>query len=139
MANRAIYLAVSNRSSRQRGHFAIFVPNDAAAHLTVDGGLSKATGTIIQVIGEPVMQGYKLEFKRNCDCETGHPVQKLVPLGYIDEKVIFTGDVPAEGISTDSVPTTALERAAAQIPPPPQGQDARAPIDGVSARDVHSD
>lgn len=135
MAGRAIYLTVSNRTSRQRGHFAIFIPNEPAADLSIDDDLAKTKGTIIQVVGEPVMQGYKLEFKRNCDCETAHPVQKLVPLGYVDGKDV-TGlsiDIEEQGFSTDSTPRSSLERVAAQIPPPPRGQDARAPINGVSA------
>ena len=77
------------------------------------------------------MQGYKLEFKRNCDCGASlHQAQKLVPLGYVDAKDV--ADVVEGGFSTDCTPRSTLERAADQILPPPRGQDVRAPIDGVS-------
>ncbi|SPO01170.1 uncharacterized protein DNG_03917 [Cephalotrichum gorgonifer] len=83
------------------------------------------------------MQGYKLEFKRNCDCETLHPVQKLVQFGRVDGKdVMATLTDPSAGgeLSTDDTPRSKLERVAAQIQPPRRGQDPWAPIDGVTTR-----
>ena len=133
MVRRTVYLAVYSRTARTRAHFAIFIPNQScnARDLSVETGPDPAIGTIIHVIGEPVMNGYVLEFKRNYDSKGSRELQKLVCLGDVDDTLVANPSTKL--FSKDNVPRSALERVAAQVPPPPRGQNVRAPIDGVSA------
>lgn len=133
MVYRSVYLAVYNRTARSRAHFAIFIPNLAAnsTDLSVENDLAEVKGTVIHVVGEPVMQGYVLEFKRNYDCKSSQQLQKLVPLGYVDGTNV--ANPSSTEFSRDNIPKSTVERVAAQVPPPPRGQNVRAPIDGVSA------
>lgn len=127
MAVSRLYLAKSGPSS-QRSHFAIFIPNPDIP-LPTDGlTISDAVGTIINVVGEPLMLGYKLEIKRNYACGA-NDVRRLVFLGEIGSEHVFQ---PLAGAYVDDdAPRGRLEQLAAGIPPPPRGQDIRAPIDGV--------
>ena len=134
MAYRSVYLAKSRGSAKERTHFAIFIPNaaDNDKDLSQDFRSSSCKGTIIQVVGEPVMNGFVLEFKRNYDCSTSRALQGMVLLGYVDSTNLY--DPPYTEFVKESRSRETLEREAASVPPPPGGQDVRAPIDGVSTR-----
>lgn len=129
MSTHRIYLAKSGPTS-QRSHFAIFIPNDNDSVLDENLEISEAVGTIINVVGEPLMLGYKLEIKRNYNCGT-NDVRKLVFLGRVDSNYLYKS--PLASYVEDDIPRARLEECAAKIPPPPRGQDIRAPIDGVRA------
>lgn len=132
MTNRSVYLAKYRTSSRERAHFAIFIPY--AQHDRPD--LSQtfkshdAKGTIVQVIGEPLMSGYILEFKRNYDCSPDPTLKVLKYLGSVEDSHLF--EPGSDEFVQESTPRSQLEREAKKIPPPRKGQDVRAPIDGVS-------
>lgn len=127
MAVSRLYLAKSGPAS-QRSHFAIFIPNPDIPLSTDELKISDAVGTIINVVGEPLMLGYKLEIKRNYACGV-NDVKKLVFLGQVASEHVFQ---PMSGVYVDDdTPRGKLEQLAAGIPPPPRGQDIRAPIDGV--------
>lgn len=132
MTTRDIYLAKYRLSANQRAHFAIFVPDGSN-----DGkGLSRlfksapCKGTIINVVGEPVMSGYVLEIKRGYDCSAYHDLRELIALGPVDKSILY---IPTEEhVVEGDTPRGLLEQEAEKIPPPPRGQNVRAPIDGVS-------
>ncbi|KAF4997579.1 hypothetical protein FGRMN_3784 [Fusarium graminum] len=134
MPYRSVYLAKSLGGKNQRFHFAIFVPEESCNRQTLSKDFRKhqTTGTIIHVIGEPVMTGYALEIKRNHECSTSKDLRFLVHLGYIDEKNVYKPD------DTDSkkeyTPRGLLEQYASRVPPPPRGQNIRDPIDGVKTK-----
>lgn len=132
MVYRTAYLAVYSRGPRQRAHFSIFIPDESAnaRDLSNDTSPEPAMGTVIHVVGEPVMSGYALEFKRNYNCKGSRELQKMLSLGYVDGNDVT--NFSTSGFSRDSIPRSTLERVAAQVPPPPGGQNVRAPIDGVS-------
>lgn len=75
------------------------------------------------------MAGFVLEIKRNYECKNSKDLEKLVPLGHIDGANLH--DSPSSEFMKD-VPRGVLEREAGMVPPPPKGQNVRAPIDGVS-------
>jgi hypothetical protein len=132
MAYRSIYLAKYGGSRSQRAHFAIFIPNGDHDRSTLaqDFTSKSSKGTIIHVIGEPVMAGYALEIKRNYECNTSRDLRKLVHLGYVDTANIHepTSKSYVKEFTTRGI----LEGHAATVVPPPRGQNIRAPIDGVS-------
>lgn len=132
MSTRSVYLAKYRTSSRERAHFAIFVPNSQndRSDLSQTFKSQETNGTIIQVIGEPLMSGYILEFKRNYDCSTDPTLKLLKYLGSIDEIYLFEPE--SDELVQESTPRSQLEREAQGVPPPRKGQDVRAPIDGVS-------
>ncbi|CAK1358770.1 unnamed protein product [Cercospora beticola] len=134
MPTRSVYLAKYRTSSRERVHFAIFIPN--AQHdrkdLSETFKSQQTKGKIIQVIGEPLMSGYILEFKRNYDCSTGPALKILKYLGSVDDTHLFEPE--SDELVQESTPRSQLEREAQKIPPPRKGQDIRAPIDGVNTR-----
>ena len=132
MAYRCVYLAKYRTSASQRAHFAIFIPNatDDGRDLTQGFRSTSCTGTIIHVVGEPLMSGYALEFKRNYECSTSHDLQEMVFLGNVDSTNVY--DPSSTKPVRETHPRATLEREATTISPPPRGQNIRAPIDGVS-------
>ncbi|KAM5341584.1 hypothetical protein ACJ41O_014615 [Fusarium nematophilum] len=135
MSQRSVYLAKYRGDSRTRTHFAIFIPNIdlQSRDVSVDFKDSTCKGTIIQVVGEPLMAGYGLEIKRNYDCTADRDLGQLIPLGHAAAADIYEPTSP-EPLNGDA-PRARLEREAAQVAPPPKGQDVRAPIDGVDLID----
>ncbi|GIZ38822.1 hypothetical protein CKM354_000222300 [Cercospora kikuchii] len=134
MPTRSIYLAKYRTSSRERAHFAVFIPNaqDDRQDLSQTFKSHEAKGTIIQVIGEPLMSGYILEFKRNYECSTDPALEILKYLGSVEGIYLFEPE--SVELVQESTPRSQLEREAQKIPPPRKGQDVRAPIDGVNTR-----
>lgn len=137
MAYRSVYLAKHRASGSQRAHFTIFIPNvdgdrETLAH---DYGSRPCSGTVIHVVGEPLMAGYALEIKRNHECSTSEDLKELVLLGHVDISHIYGPELKTEIKETkETTPRSTLERYASTVKPPPRGQDVRAPIDGVSKR-----
>ncbi|RDW81305.1 uncharacterized protein DSM5745_04862 [Aspergillus mulundensis] len=130
---RTIYLMTSRSSSRQRAHFAIFVPSTASSTSTsIQMGTDTSTdvgnrsGTLINVIGAPML-GFMHEFRRQY-IPALHSTEpfKMYPLSEVDEAHIVgrqpetqAGEDQGEGVyQTDTTPTNALETAACQIPAP---------------------
>ncbi|KAK9438247.1 hypothetical protein VB005_09255 [Metarhizium brunneum] len=133
MAYRSVYLAKYRGSPSQRAHFAIFIPNSTNDNpdLDKDWKSKPCMGTVIHVVGEPLMKGYSLEFKRN-ECSTSPDIHELVFLGTVDSTHIH--DPPSPNFVREAHPRQALEQEIATIAPPPRGQDIRAPIDGVRTK-----
>jgi hypothetical protein len=132
MTHRSVYLAKYRGSPNQRAHFAIFIPNatDDGRDLSREFRSISCKGTIIHVVGEPVMNGYTLEFKRNYECSSSRDLQEMVLLGYVDPTNLY--NPPYTKLVKENTPRETLEREAAVVPPPQGGQNVRAPIDGVS-------
>ncbi|OAQ70223.1 hypothetical protein VFPPC_15554 [Pochonia chlamydosporia 170] len=78
---RSVYLALSRQSKAQHAHFGIFIPNVDCERTTIsqDYRSMSCTGTVIHVVGEPLMAGYALEFKRNFECSTEPDLEKAGP------------------------------------------------------------
>ncbi|KXJ96163.1 hypothetical protein Micbo1qcDRAFT_201480 [Microdochium bolleyi] len=137
MAPRAVYLAKSGPASKRR-HFGILIPNANCDRATLSSDYKDITqsptalGTIIHVVGEPLMAGFAHEFKRNFDCATDPALRALVFLGHVDDSDVFELDQKSQII--EDVPRGALEKLAVSVPPPPKGQDIRALVDGVKTR-----
>jgi hypothetical protein len=121
MSTRTVYLASSRQSSRQRAHFALFVPsaNDASI------------GTLIHVVGAP-MAGYSLQFKRNSCPDAEAPPRTLTPIGQIHATHIIDSAHSAQ--SVDDRPRGNVELVAAQVPPPRISQNFLAPVNDVSIK-----
>ncbi|KAG5994854.1 hypothetical protein E4U43_003164 [Claviceps pusilla] len=134
MPCRSVYLAKSRASPGQRTHFAIFIPNaaDENKDLSKDFKTGSPKGTVIHVVGEPVMMGYALEFKRNDERGLCRDMREMVFLGKVDSKDIY--DPPFTTPCQEACPRQRLEREAAMVAPPPRGQNVRAPIDGVTTK-----
>ena len=135
MATRPVYLAKYRTTKSQRAHFAIYIPGEASdkATLVQDYKKSRTNGTLINVVGEPVMSGYVHQFKRNHDLNTAHDLSELIFLGTVNAKDVY--EPSSATVMEESTPRGRLEREAIAISPPPRGQDVRAPIDGVSIFD----
>lgn len=131
MSLRSVYLAVYRLTPRQRAHFSIFIPDAVVEGQDISTQFKSTSckGTIIQVVGEPLMAGYQLEIKRNYDCKDYRDLDKLVLLGQVESSDVF--DPEDDIFKSDDSPRAPMERLAAQITPPRKGQDIRAPIDGV--------
>lgn len=118
MSFRGVYLAVYLQAKNQRAHFAIFIPNadcdrqDVAQTFTEQ----RTTGTIIHVVGEPVMSGFALEFKRNYECSTSSYLRKLVPLGQVRSDDVH--DPTKTDHEKETTPRGPLEKEATKITPP---------------------
>lgn len=126
MAQRPVYLFVYGRSSRSRGHFAIFIPN--ALDVNQPPSVNETcTGTVIHVVGSPLM-GFYHEFKRNYNTYGSKSFSAAVLLGYVQESLHV--DPSTNVVSKDIVPLGALDAAALQVPGP-EKSDVRAPVDGV--------
>lgn len=133
MSSRSVYLTKYRFAINQRHHFAIFIPNaaDDNKDLTRIFKSTPCRGTIINVVGEPVMMGYTLEIKRNYECSTSPDLQEMVPLGFDDPINLY--NPPNTLLAKEDLPRATLEHEAARVPPPSKGQNIRALIDGVSA------
>lgn len=119
MTARALQLISSRNSSKQRAHFAIFLPSAA----------NPDVGTLIQVVGAP-MAGYLLEFKRNyAPAATQEPYQAF-PIGEVLANDILDSTDGQQ--ITDDTPRNSLEREAARLPPPRISENFRAPVNNVS-------
>jgi hypothetical protein len=134
MPSRRFYLAKYRRSSNQRWHFSIFIPNANYNHVDLSRNPNEVQckGTIIHVVGEPV-GGYSLQFKRNYECKDSQQLQEMVLLGQVDDSIVFN---PTDTRFLTEVSTRArIDKEAAAVLPPSGHQDVRAPVDGVSIRD----
>lgn len=81
-----------SRGPNSRTHFAIFIPHANLADKDLAVPTFKdapCAGTIVQVVGEPLMSGFVLEFKRNFDCSTAHDPRRLALLGNVDTENIY--------------------------------------------------
>ncbi|KND86747.1 hypothetical protein TOPH_08604 [Tolypocladium ophioglossoides CBS 100239] len=56
----------------------------------------------------------------------------MVFLGYVDSNNLY--DPVNKSFAREYTPRGVLKSEAAQVPPPPRGQNVRAPIDGVNAK-----
>ncbi|KFA75740.1 hypothetical protein S40288_04954 [Stachybotrys chartarum IBT 40288] len=134
MSHRSVYLAKYRSSSRQRAHFAIFIPDIGIEGRDLGKSFRSAStkGTVIHVIGEPVLAGYALEIKRNYECKESRDLEELVLLGHVDPANVYN-PTDTEFVKNDKA-RTAIEREAVRVPPPPRGQNVRAPINGVTTK-----
>lgn len=133
MPTRRVYLATHRASSYQRVHFAIFVPNEHCNRPTLaqDYRTINPTGTIIHVVGEPLMAGYTHQFKRNFVVTDQSDLTQLLLLGSVDADHLCDAD--STSCVIESTARGHLEREAVSVAAPPRGQNVRAPVDGVSA------
>lgn len=133
MSHRSVYLAKHREHSNQRTHFAIFIPNTSTTaddkDQAIDFKTKSCKGTVIQVVGEPLMSGFVHNIKRNFDCQTSHDLKELVFLGTVEAEYVCQPSF--DHFMDDDVPQGRLEREATFVSPPPKGQNIRAPIDGV--------
>ncbi|KAK4237714.1 hypothetical protein C8A03DRAFT_15779, partial [Achaetomium macrosporum] len=114
------------RTSKSRGHFAIFIPNASDIDQTPSKG-QPCKGTVIHVVGNP-LRGFYHEFKRSYNPYDELRPMAVVPLGYIQHPLVL--DPSTDEYSTDQRGMGAHDAAALQVPPPGQS-DVRAPVDGV--------
>jgi hypothetical protein len=128
MASRPLYLLVNGRTSKARGHFAIFIPNAS----DVDQAPSKdwsCAGAVIHVVGNPMI-GFHHQFKRNFNTYGWKTLVTAVLLGHVQHSLHV--DPSAAKYSEDTVALGTLDAAALQVPTP-RKSDIRAPVDGVCA------
>ncbi|KAF5602081.1 uncharacterized protein FSUBG_7916 [Fusarium subglutinans] len=132
MPLRSLYLAKSGGGTNRRSHFALFIPNAGYDRDTMSEDFSslKAIGTRIHVVGEPLMSGFAFEIHRNYNTQAYPDLKELVFLGKIDDSFIHNYPETESGIR-ENTPRSLIERLAESVPPPPKGQNIRAPIDGV--------
>ncbi|CAG9955540.1 unnamed protein product [Clonostachys rosea f. rosea IK726] len=134
MSNRSMYLAKYRNTTTQRAHFAIFIPNAEydRAGLSQDYRSSPCKGTKIHVVGEPMLAGFQLEIKHNYECDTSQDLNELVHIGHVNPDHVH---IPSSSkFREGDNPHGRLESEALKVPPPPNGQNIRAPIDGVTTR-----
>ncbi|KAF5017409.1 hypothetical protein F66182_10665 [Fusarium sp. NRRL 66182] len=134
MPLRSLYLAKYGGGSNRRAHFALFIPNAECDRDTMgrDYRSQKTEGTVLHVVGEPVMSGFVFEIKRNYNGQASKELKELVYLGKIDAANLY--EPPSTKMVKENIPRGVIERHAASIPPPPRGQNIRAPIDGVTTK-----
>ncbi|KAF4445619.1 hypothetical protein F53441_10683 [Fusarium austroafricanum] len=134
MSLRSIYLAKSGGGANQRAHFALFIPSAEYDRDTIcqDYRLQSTIGTRIHVVGEPLMSGFAFEVHRNCNLQVFPDLKQLVFLAKTDDANIH--DSPTAKEIRESTPRSVVERHVGSVPPPPKGQDIRAPIDGVNTK-----
>ncbi|KAI1064898.1 hypothetical protein LB507_001263 [Fusarium sp. FIESC RH6] len=132
MPRTSVYLAKFSSGPSKRSHFGIFFPNPDCdrTDLSNDFRSHATVGSQIHVVGEPLMAGYMLEMKRHFDIQNDRELRALVRLGSIDTTNLHRDD-SLDTMTRDHVPKSIVERLADSVPPPPRGQDVRAPIDGV--------
>lgn len=76
------------------------------------------------------MMGYAVQVKRNFNGADTGTLQSLILLGHVDDESIWE---PASSEYVEESHTrSTIEKVAGGIPPPPRGQNIRAPVDGVS-------
>ncbi|CAG9989234.1 unnamed protein product [Clonostachys byssicola] len=134
MSDRSMYLAKYRNTNTQRAHFAIFIPDAEydRAGLSQDYRSSPCKGTKIHVVGEPMLVGFQLEIKHDYECDTSPDLKELVHIGYINSDHVRTPS-SSELRQGDNC-RGRLEREALKVPPPPNGQNIRAPINGATTR-----
>ncbi|KAF4462112.1 hypothetical protein FALBO_11081 [Fusarium albosuccineum] len=134
MPLRSVYLAKYGGSSTQRAHFALFIPNQDCDRGTMgeDYRSYRSQGTVLHVVGEPIMSGFVFEIKRNYDGQHSKELKQLVLLGHIDLANLY--DPTSTTMVKENTARSVVERHAASVPPPPRGQNIRAPIDGVKTK-----
>ncbi|CAH0033935.1 unnamed protein product [Clonostachys rhizophaga] len=132
MSDRSMYLAKYRNTTTQGAHFAIFIPNAEydRAGLSQDYRSSPCKGTKIHVVGEPMLAGFQLEIKHDYECNTVQDLKELVHIGYVNPVDVHTPS--SSKLRQGDNPHGRLEREALKVPPPPSGQNIRAPIDGAS-------
>ncbi|CVK94919.1 uncharacterized protein FMAN_13203 [Fusarium mangiferae] len=135
MPARSLYLAKSGGGVNQRSHFALFIPNAEYDRdiISEDFWSLKAIGTKIHVVGEPLMSGFAFEVHRNYNTQAYPDLKRLVFLGKIDVSILHSY-AETEPEIRENTPRSLIERLAESVPPPPKGQNIRAPIDGVNTR-----
>ena len=114
-----LQLLFYRNSSRQRAHFAIFVPS----------GTDPDRGTVIQAVGAP-MVGYRLEFERNYSPILTQRWHERYPIGEVSADNIVESTSAHDG--SDDKPRDELEREAIQVTPPRISENFRAPVNDVS-------
>ncbi|KAF7195059.1 hypothetical protein HII31_03527 [Pseudocercospora fuligena] len=131
---RSLYLAKSRISPSQRAHFGIFYPHGNEPDHNLEEAYSSppCKGTIIHVVGEPLMSGFTLQFKRNCDEASLPDLKELIFLGSTESSQLFFPK--DETYIEEDIPRSSIERAATLISPPPKGQNLRLPIDGIKTK-----
>lgn len=109
MACRAVYLVKWGGPSERR-HFGILIPraNHNRKNLCADYKTTPTVGTIIHVVGEPIMTGFSQEFRRNFD---------------VEESDIY--DPSDEIYLMENTPRSVLETLAMRVIPPSKGQNIR--------------
>ncbi|KAM0468341.1 hypothetical protein ACHAP7_011012 [Fusarium lateritium] len=135
MPFRSLYLAKSGGGANRRSHFGLFIPNVECdrANLGLNFKSQRTCGTILHVVGEPIMAGFVFGIKRNYDGEDSDGWKSLTLLGEIDVANIHTPP-PSKSMTREYVPRSVVENHAASVTPPPRGQNVRAPIDGVTTK-----
>ncbi|KAK4042334.1 hypothetical protein C8A01DRAFT_33537 [Parachaetomium inaequale] len=142
MTLRPVYPLIDGRTSKSRGHFAIFIPN-APDDVRVDQPPSSSspnnnpctgTGTVIHVVGNPLI-GLHHELKRNYNTsDASKSLATPILLGHIPQSLHVDPDPSTHGFfTTDTTPRGSLDAAALQVPCPGKS-DVRAPVDGVVNR-----
>lgn len=135
MLTRSLYLAKSGGGVNQRSHFALFIPNAEYDRDTIseDFRSLKAIGIRIHIVGEPLMSGFTFEVHRNYNTQAYPDLKRLVFLGKIDNSILY--NYPETEIEIREItPRSLIERLAESVPPPPKGQNIRAPINGVRSQ-----
>ena len=128
MSFRPIYLAVFRRTTSQRAHFAIFIPNAECVQNDLDDRSIPCLRTLIHVIGTP-MSGYAHEFKRNYNGTESVELTKMVRLGSVDSTCIT--DPPNKTFSKESTALGRLDAIALQELAPRASQNFMAPVNDV--------
>lgn len=98
--------------------------------MCADYKTTPTVGTIIHVVGEPIMTGFSQEFRRNFDVKGSLTLEKIVFLGDVEESDTY--DPSDEIYLMENTPRSVLEKLAMRVTPPSKGQNIREPVDGVS-------
>lgn len=104
MSNRHVHLLKYRRITTQRGHFALYFPDDDFP----------GVGTLIHVVGAP-MAGFQLEIK--------NPHNLAITTQMYTSREL--GQVPASSVRN-------IEQLASTVRPPGISQNFMGPVDGVS-------
>ncbi|KAL2827407.1 hypothetical protein BDW59DRAFT_57240 [Aspergillus cavernicola] len=121
MSSRTIYLITSRVSSRQRAHFAVFVPS----------ATDLQTGSLINVVGAPMI-GFAHEFKPGYSPSHSTEPYEIYPIGQVDSSHIV--DWPDGMCRRDTSPAGDIEVTAFQVPAPRISQDFMAPVNDTTKR-----
>ena len=135
MAQRKIWLIKKRQNSRQRSHFAIFVPDPKHADCDPhDRASGHAIGTLIHVTGSP-FSGYVHEFKLNFDNASDEGFGSALQIGSIDEQYIQ--DPPHREFKRSPDPlgyVPQIDAVALQVPPPRKSENPSAPVNDASTQ-----
>lgn len=77
-----------------------------------------------------MLAGFQLEIKHDYECDTVQDLNELVHIGYVNPDHVHPPS--SSKLRQGDNPHGRLEREALKVPPLPNGQNIRAPIDGVS-------